>query len=261
MDTIRRTLLEKLARDVGFDRLAREHKGWLVVGSSHFAEDVLLRTNDDGATVAATLKRARSRELSSVAGIAADGSVDADGGLAEPREVWRSESDDALAAMLSVVASEARLRRYNSIERFAARTRTLPKSTEAERLVIARVGQDIFRDALIEYWGGRCAVTGLQVISLLRASHAKPWSDCDTDAERLDVFNGFLLAPSWDAAFDGGWISFDDTGRVLVSSEIEPKTLSLLGIDIALRLTRVDPKHLPYLAFHRLRVFRGQANG
>jgi hypothetical protein len=29
---------------------------------------------------------------------------------------------------------------------------------------------------------------------LLRASHAKPWSDCASDSERLDVFNGFLLS-------------------------------------------------------------------
>src|SRR5262249_41256662 len=83
---------------------------------------------------------------------------------------------------------------------FVSRVQNLPRATEAERLVVQRVGQDIFRGALVEYWQGRCAVTGLAVVELLRASHIKPWSDCATDAERLDIFNGLLLAPHLDAA-------------------------------------------------------------
>jgi hypothetical protein len=34
----------------------------------------------------------------------------------------------------------------------------LPRTTEAERLVIQRVGQDVFRDALMAYWGAIQAV-------------------------------------------------------------------------------------------------------
>src|SRR5690606_29795564 len=44
-------------------------------------------------------------------------------------------------------------------------------STEAEAVVRQRVGQDLFREMLMEYWDGRCAVTGLAVPELLRASH------------------------------------------------------------------------------------------
>jgi hypothetical protein len=36
------------------------------------------------------------------------------------------------------------------LNRFRAKTRGLPQSTEAERLVVQRVGQDIFRDALMD---------------------------------------------------------------------------------------------------------------
>jgi putative restriction endonuclease len=43
------------------------------------------------------------------------------------------------------------------------RVRELPRATEIERPVVQRVGQDIFRNALIEYWEGRCAVTGLRI--------------------------------------------------------------------------------------------------
>jgi hypothetical protein len=42
------------------------------------------------------------------------------------------------------------------LDRFRARTANLPRSTEAERMVIQRIGQDVFRAALIDYWGGRC---------------------------------------------------------------------------------------------------------
>jgi hypothetical protein len=75
---------------------------------------------------------------------------------------------------------------------------------------VQRVGQDLFRDGLLDYWDGICAVTGLAVPELLRASHIKPWVDCDTDAERLDLFNGLLLAPKLDAAMDRGFITIDD---------------------------------------------------
>ena len=79
---------------------------------------------------------------------------------------------------------------------FETEIANLPRTTEAERLVVQRVGQDIFRRGLLEYWDGRCAITGLDVPDLLRASHIKPWADCDTDAERLDVFNGLTARAS-----------------------------------------------------------------
>lgn len=74
--------------------------------------------------------------------------------------------------------------------------------TATERLVKERVGQDIYRAALMNYWGGTCAVTGCSLKDALRASHAKPWKDCSTDAERLNVYNGFLLTSNLDALFD-----------------------------------------------------------
>ena len=85
------------------------------------------------------------------------------------------------------------------LARFRAQTARLPQTIEAERLVVQRIGQDIFRAALIDYWGGRCPVTGITDRALLRASHIVPWSECD-DAQRLDVHNGLLLSALWDAA-------------------------------------------------------------
>src|SRR5262249_33086646 len=95
------------------------------------------------------------------------------------------------------------------LDRFKVKTENLPRTTEAERLVIQRIGQDVFREALMDYWADRCPLTGITEPALLRASHIVPWADC-TDAQRLDVHNGLLLSALWDAAFDRGLISFAD---------------------------------------------------
>jgi hypothetical protein len=74
--------------------------------------------------------------------------------------------------------------------------------------LVERIGQDLFRDALTDYWSGRCPLTGITDPALLRASHIVPWAEC-CDAQRLDVHNGLLLSALWDAAFE---ISFADDG-------------------------------------------------
>lgn len=56
--------------------------------------------------------------------------------------------------------------------------------------------------------------------SLLRGSHIKPWAACESDAERLDVLNGLLLAPNLDATFDRGLITVSNDGAVVVSDEL-----------------------------------------
>lgn len=58
---------------------------------------------------------------------------------------------------------------------FETQVATLPKSTEAERLVVQCVGQDLFREGPLAFWEGRCAITGLAVPALLRAIHVKPY--------------------------------------------------------------------------------------
>ena len=92
------------------------------------------------------------------------------------------------------------------------KTRTMPANTAVERLVKQRIGQDIFRASLEDYWGGCCPITGISERALLRASHTKAWADCESDEERLDVYNGFLLAAHFDAAFDAYLLTFD-TGK------------------------------------------------
>jgi hypothetical protein len=138
------------------------------------------------------------------------------------------------------------------LTRFRVKTKDLPQTTEAERLVVQRVGQDIFRDALMDYWGGRCPMTGITEPELLRASHIVPWAD-STDEQRLDVYNGVLLSALWDAAFDSGLISFADDGTVLVTDQISEATRATLRITPTTRLNGLRDQHRANLAVHRER--------
>jgi putative restriction endonuclease len=127
----------------------------------------------------------------------------------------------------------------------------LPRETEAERLVVQRIGQGVFRKSLIDYWSGRCPITGIDQAELLRASHIKPWADCPIDAERLDVFNGLLLAAHLDAAFDAALISFAEDGALMMSAELTERSRAALGLKEAMRLAGLTPRHAPYLVWHR----------
>ena len=138
------------------------------------------------------------------------------------------------------------------LKEFLAKTKSIPRSTEAERLVVQRVGQDIFRQALLKYWDARCPLTGITDPALLRASHIVPWAECETDALRLDVHNGLLLSALWDAAFDAGLVSFDDQGRALRSAALTPAAVDQLNVQSAGKL-RLTEAHRANLARHRAR--------
>jgi hypothetical protein len=66
---------------------------------------------------------------------------------------------------LSVSLPDAPLRE------FERRIADLPRTTEAERLVVQRIGQDIFRDRLMDYWGGRCPLA--EIAALMTLSSAR----------------------------------------------------------------------------------------
>jgi hypothetical protein len=138
------------------------------------------------------------------------------------------------------------------LSRFRAKTAGLPRTTEAERLVVQRIGQDVFRDALMAYWGGRCPLTGITEPALLRASHIVPWAECD-DEQRLDVHNGLLLSALWDAAFDAGLVSFANDGTVLISPRVSPAAREVLALSTIGVLPNLRHAHRANLAAHRAR--------
>jgi predicted restriction endonuclease len=124
-------------------------------------------------------------------------------------------------------------------------------ATEKTILTNARMGQGRFREQLICLWDG-CAVTGYPDKRLLVASHIKPWSKSNNQ-ERLDKFNGLLLQANLDKAFDLGFISFADSGKVMISSQLERP--EVLGIKEGMAF-QVWPEHRKYLDCHRKGLFR-----
>lgn len=138
------------------------------------------------------------------------------------------------------------------LQEFRRAVEHLPKTTEAERLIIQRVGQDIFRGRLMTYWQGRCPLTGITDPALLRASHIISWKDCRTDAERLDVYNGLLLSALWDAAFDRGLVTFDNNGRPTFSLALSETARAELRWHMPIPITE---KHRRRLSWHRERQF------
>lgn len=129
-------------------------------------------------------------------------------------------------------------------------------ATEREQVVLAKQGQGHFRDALLKAFGGRCALTGLSFEPVLRASHIKPWRD-SSNTERLDVNNGLLLRADVDALFDGGHISFDVDGSLIVAASTPEAVATSLGLTdgMGLAIGALTPTRLKALASHRDHIF------
>jgi HNH endonuclease len=126
--------------------------------------------------------------------------------------------------------------------------------TTRKVLVEARLGQGRFRSDLIERWSGACAVTRCAVLDILRASHIKPWKISNNE-ERLDPANGILLSANLDALFDAGLVTFEDSGRMLISKLISTTERKRLGLPRD--LVRVpDRNEKGYLAEHRRSKFQ-----
>lgn len=235
--------VEKAAEVSGFDLPPAREGSWLIFRSSAFPHrlGVRVQTGDESGVGFSD----------AVVGdkVARDCGADAQPKTGPwPTIVDPVIGDESLQAMIQRAGRLAHLLAGEAATRFAGEVQGQPRETEAERLVIQRVGQNIFRQSLIDYWQGRCAVTGLDAQPLLRASHIKPWAHCESDAERLNVFNGLLLAPHLDALFDGGWISFDNDTRLLVSPELTTDQQALLGVQRDWRLTDLAEPHHHYLA-------------
>jgi hypothetical protein len=121
--------------------------------------------------------------------------------------------------------------------------------TERGQLIQARIGQGEFRDKVLVWAGNRCAVTGSTVLQAIRASHIKPWRDCN-NKERLDPNNGLALTGTLDALFDAHLITFQDDGAMQVSPSITDDEQKILGLPMRLRVA-VTAEMGTYLIWHR----------
>lgn len=251
MNVLERAMVEKAGREHGWENVVKSEAARVVLASArHRGRATVMSASGSGGWQLTFPDGRLVRELArSLPGL---GNVV--GGFDAP-------DIDALAALLRRAAELSLALPDQAAHTFrecvaTELERIVGQGTEVERLVRQRVGQDVFRDALLDYWGGACAVTRLDLPDVLRASHAKPWADCESDDERLNVFNGLLLVAHLDALFDRGLIAFDAKGAVVISSRLSDGHCTALHLHSGLRTRWVAQDHLPFLTWHRERVFK-----
>lgn len=129
-------------------------------------------------------------------------------------------------------------------------------STTALRLTAVRTKQDLFRQRLIGI-EKQCRLTKIMDLRFLRASHIRPWSACATGDERTDGNNGLLLSPQGDHLFDRGWITFEQSGRLEVTSELPSDVKAKIGLNLRQGRNCGDfnQQQQKYLDFHREQIF------
>ena len=125
----------------------------------------------------------------------------------------------------------------------------LPTVTERAGLVTSRVGQGAYRKRIIHRWEYKCAVTNFNKLDILIASHIVPWSKA-TDYERLDVNNGLLLSPTYDALFDKHLITFDNKGKIQLSDKIETSAYQKIGVTGKEKINDLSMYNVQYLDRH-----------
>ena len=151
------TRLEKAANDNGFDLELKRTADWLSFGSSQTSLRIWL-TVADHSQFRAAMSRHDVLDGSSNLGVVVTDPLPSDAvGALSVSDVTTLHRLLRRAFQLSRTLPDALLRAFQN------ETAHLPRATEAERLTVQRVGQDIFRRGLLEYWDGRCAITGLAV--------------------------------------------------------------------------------------------------
>jgi putative restriction endonuclease len=251
VNILERALLEKLGRENGWENILESRDERVVLGSArHRGRATVVSSHGTTGWSIEFPEQRLVREL--------DRTLP---GLIQGASAFSALDMNTLAALLHRAAELSLSLPDQAARIFCERSRVAlaaitAEGTEVERMVRQRVGQDVFRDALVEYWGGACAVTSLALPEVLRASHAKPWATCDTDEERLDVFNGFLLVAHLDALFDRGLITFDLNGMLIVSEQLNSSHRTQLHLNELMRLRWIAPEHHPYLEWHRANEFK-----
>lgn len=121
---------------------------------------------------------------------------------------------------------------------------------EREVRAKARLGQGKFRKEVLELWNNKCPVTNAAHPDVLVASHILPWSMSD-NAEKVDKFNGFPLAPNVDKLFGKGLISFVNDGSLITSKTVTQDLLNAFGIDPDVKIVGLKEEKYKYLQRHR----------
>jgi putative restriction endonuclease len=126
--------------------------------------------------------------------------------------------------------------------------------------VKVRINQTFFRAAVLSAYESTCCISGLNVPSLLIASHIVPWA-CDATC-RTNPRNGLCLSAIHDRAYDCGLITVTPDHTLRVSARLKNKpTPSLHAMLLRFEGCRIKlPQKFPpdqnFLRFHSENIFQ-----
>lgn len=89
---------------------------------------------------------------------------------------------------------------------------------DVERFVKTRVNQSLFRKVVVNNYSNTCAICGLDIESLLVASHIIKWSE--NKIHRLNPENGLCLCNIHDKAFELGYLGIKEDYSISISSAL-----------------------------------------
>jgi hypothetical protein len=121
------------------------------------------------------------------------------------------------------------------------------------QMIMARRGQGIFRHN-VRSIERMCRLTKVSDSRHLIASHIKPWR-ASNDQEKLDGNNGLMLSPHADHLFDGGLITFSDSGTLMVSKKMESDVLRKWSLSGITNVNEFNSSQAQYLEYHRKNIF------
>lgn len=173
MNTLERSLIEKAGSDNGWEFVRESTEQRITLASLRHACEVGITPVSK---VEGEYQLALSKPLDDV-----ELNRRMPSGVVQPGGVYRIWSVSLLGEFLHRVAElltslpDQPLDEYAKAVEAEITAHEGIRGTEAERLVRTRIGQDVYRKALCAYWKDSCAVTGITIPQMLRASHAKPW--------------------------------------------------------------------------------------
>jgi putative restriction endonuclease len=176
--------------------------------------------------------------------------IRADGG---GNQVYLAEIPEVMAAsLLSLIGHQSNVAVEEGQER-EIKNRTDINTTEKYQLVRSRIGQGQYRSNLERYEPG-CRISGVTDGRFLTASHIKPWVK-STNFEKLDGNNGLLLSPHIDRLFDRGFLSFEDSGRLIFSPLLPSDVIDAWGLSTPIKERPLSSRQSTYMSFHRSKIY------
>lgn len=121
--------------------------------------------------------------------------------------------------------------------------------------------EKVFNDTVSGNYRYKCPVTNTVDPTDLKVVRIVPWKD--NKNVRMDPKNG-LMFETWLAdAFEQGYVSYSDEGRMVVSREVIQNETLFAKVDryrkIKLRMNQKFAPRKEFLKYHRDNIFRKQA--